>query len=130
MSNVNGGASGSEQPTSRFGEVARGGADMFRRAFTIAAREELNQVKQQSVQALAPAAQSTGMIVGGGVLVTLGATYLLQAVVHALATQMPRWLASLLTGVALALGGVSLLALGRRQLHEVELLPHDDAPKP
>lgn len=126
MTNGNGSTSHDEGSTSRFSGVARGGADMFRRAFSVAAQEEINQVRQEAVGRLTPAAQSSGMILGGGILAACGGVYLLQAVVGLLATRMPRWLASLLTATALLLGGAVLLERGRSQLKEAATPSEDD----
>ena len=86
-------------------------------------RQELNLARQETIEKLTPAARSTGMILGGGVLAAFGGTYLLQAVVRALSTRMPLWLASLVSGVGLILGGILLMRRGGRQLKNIGVVP-------
>ncbi len=125
MSNSNYTAGESESSSGGLGAVAKGGADMFRRAFNVAAREELNQAREETMERLTPVARSTGMMVAGGALAAFGAIYIVQGIVRALSTFMPPWLASLLTGTLIALGGVALIETGRRQVKS----PDTDTPQ-
>ena len=86
-------------------------------------RQELNLARQETIEKLTPAARSTGMILGGGVLAAFGGAYLLQAVVRALSTRMPLWLAWLMSGVGLILGGILLMRRGGRQLKNIGVVP-------
>ena len=120
METTNPSGTPNETPSSRFSGVAKGGADLFRRAFSVAAQEEMNQIsenlREETVERITPVARSTGMMFAGGAIAAYGTIYIVQGIVRALSTRMPAWLASLLTGVAIALGGVALLESGRRQL--------------
>ena len=86
-------------------------------------RQELHLARQESKEKVAPAVASAGMLLGGGVLSAWGAGYLMQALVRALATRMPAWAASLLTGGVLALGGAALAGWGGRRLRTLDLVP-------
>jgi len=86
-------------------------------------RQEARLARQETIEKLTPAARSTGMVVGGGLLATLGSTYLLQAVVRLLETFMPRWLASLVSGAGMTAGGLALMQRGGRELQEMSLVP-------
>lgn len=114
----------------RLGGAAREGADLIRRALGVAAREEVSQAREEAIERLTPVARSGAMMVGGGFLAACGAAYLLQAAVSALSTRMPRWVALLLTGAALTLGGAALLECGRRQLKDSEMLTHEEEQQP
>jgi hypothetical protein len=107
--------------------MARGGADLLRRAMAITAREELDQARAETVERLAPVARSTGMMAAGGVLAAYGAVYVVQGIVRALSTRMPPWLAYVLTGAAIALGGAALLESGRRQVTSPDATSGNDA---
>ena len=86
--------------------------------------QEIQLARQESKEKLAPAARSTGMILGGGLLSVYGVGYLVQSVVRALATRMPAWLASLLLGGVLTGGGLLLAGLGGRNLRNLDIVPH------
>lgn len=104
------------QPVTQLIGVARDSAHLV--------RQELNLARQETIEKLTPAARSTGLMLGGGVLAAWGVSYLLQAAVRALSTRMPPWLASLVFGGFLTAGGIALLGLGRRQLASLSLVPH------
>lgn len=120
MENTNQSGTPNEAPSSRLGGVAKGSADLFRRAFSVAAQQEMNQIgenlREETVERITPMARSTAMMLAGGSIAAYGTIYIVQGIVRALSTRMPAWLASLLTGVVIALGGVALLESGRRQL--------------
>ncbi len=120
METTNQSGTPNETPSSRLGGVAKGSADMFRRAFSVAAQQEMNQIgenlREETVERITPMARSTAMMLAGGTIAAYGTIYIVQGIVRALSTRMPAWLASLLTGVVIALGGVALLESGRRQL--------------
>lgn len=63
------------------------------------------------------------MILGGGIVTVFGTAYLLQAVVRVLSTRMPPWLASLVSGGALTLGGIAFAMRGGQQLRRLDLVP-------
>ena len=69
-------------------------------------------------------------MVGAGVLAAFGATYLLQAIVQLLSTRMPRWLASLLTGVSLLLAAGVLVQQGRQKFKDDVVPDGDDQASP
>ena len=95
--------------------IAQDGAELI--------RLELRLARQETVEKLTPAAQGGGMIATGGLLATFGSRYLVEALVRALATRMPRWLASLLVGTGLTAGGLSLARRGGRELQDIDLVP-------
>ncbi len=86
-------------------------------------RQELSLARQETIEKLTPAVRSAGMIVGGGVMAALGGAYLLQAVVRALSTRMPPWLASLVFGMGFTVGGILLMRRGGRQLKNIGVVP-------
>lgn len=128
MSNVNDMGSGTGGQSSRFSGVAKEGADMIRRVFSVAAREELESVREETMAKVAPTAQSVGFLAAGGVLAAYGATYVLHGVYQGLATWMPRWLASLLTGVMLLAGAGVLVQRGRQQLKPSDTAAEETSP--
>ena len=95
--------------------IAQDGAELV--------RLELRLARQETVEKLRPAAQGGGMIATGGLLATFGSRYLVEAVVQALATRMPRWLASLLVGTGLTTGGLALARRGGREVQDIDLVP-------
>ena len=107
----------------------RGDGGSLRQLFAVAQdgvellRQELRLARQETVEKLAPAGQAGGMLLAGGLLAAFGSRYLGDAVVRALATRMPHWLASLLFGAGLAAGGVVLLRRGGRAIANVDLVP-------
>ncbi|MDP9383398.1 MAG: phage holin family protein [Chloroflexota bacterium] len=110
-SNLFGGANQVQQLAS----LARDGSRLL--------RQELALARQETIEKLPPAARSLAMIAGGGVIAVYGSAYLLQTIVRLLSTRMPPWLASLLTGGALTLGGIVLAGRGSRQLSELNIIP-------
>ena len=95
--------------------IAQDGAELV--------RLELRLARQETIEKLTPAAQGGGMIATGGLLATFGSRYLVEALVQALATRMPRWLASLLVGTGLTAGGLTLARRGGRELQHIDLVP-------
>ena len=132
MDDTDQGAVPNESSASRFAGVAQGGASFFRRAFSVAAQEEMSQIREgireETVDRLTPMARSTGMMFAGGTLVAYGTIYIVHGIVRALSTRMPVWLASLLTGTVIALGGIALLESGRRQLGGSDSSPREEDP--
>jgi hypothetical protein len=86
-------------------------------------KQEVDLARQETVEKLTPAAQSTGIVVGGGLLAAIGSTYLADAIVRLLATFMPHWLASLLFGAGLTAGGVALIQRGTNDFKNLSLIP-------
>ena len=95
--------------------VARDGLELF--------QQELSLARQETIENVTLAARSTGMIAGGGVMAAFGGAYLLQAGVRALSTRMPLWLASLVSGTGLTVGGILLMRRGGRQLKNIAVVP-------
>jgi len=86
-------------------------------------QQEWSLARQETIEKVRPAAISTGLIAGGGLMAAVGSTYIMQALVQMLATRMPAWLASLLSGLGFTLGGVALIRNGSRQLQELDVIP-------
>jgi hypothetical protein len=86
-------------------------------------QQELQLARQETVEKLKPVLTSTGLIAAGGIMAAVGSTYLMQAVVHLLATRMPHWVASLLAGVGFTVGGIVLVQTGSRQIKELDVVP-------
>jgi len=86
-------------------------------------QQELHLARQETIEKLKPVASSTGLIAGGGLMAAVGSTYLMQSIVQLLATRMPLWLASLLSGLGFTLGGIALVQTGSRQLKELDVVP-------
>ena len=86
-------------------------------------QQELRLARQETIEKLTPAAQSTGMIVAGGLLAVVGSTYVNDAIVRLLATRMPHWLASLSYGTGLIVGGVALVQRGTNDFKHLSLVP-------
>jgi hypothetical protein len=86
-------------------------------------QQELKLARQETVEKLRPAAVSTGLIAGGGLMTAVGGAYVLNSAVQMLSTVMPRWLASLLSGLGFTIGGMALMRIGTRQLKELDVAP-------
>lgn len=86
-------------------------------------RQELLLARQETLEKMTPAVRSVAMIIGGGIVTVYGTAYLLQAVVRVLSTRMPSWLASLISGSALTLGGIAFILRGGQQLRQLDLVP-------
>ena len=115
MNNTGTPARENQHRVTQLSAIAQDGADLI--------RLELRLARQETVEKLAPVAQGGGMVATGGLLATFGSRYLVEAVVQALATRMPRWLASLLVGTGLTAGGLSLARRGGRELQGIDLVP-------
>jgi hypothetical protein len=85
------------------------------------ARLEAQLARQETVEKVTAAAQSGGMMIGGGLLATIGSIYLLNAVTHVLALVVPRWLASLIVGTCLVAGGIAMVQRGTRDLRTLDV---------
>jgi hypothetical protein len=86
-------------------------------------QQELHLARQETVEKLKPVLDSTGLIAGGGIMAAVGSTYLMQSAVQLLATRMPLWLASLLSGLGFTLGGIALVRTGSSRLKALEVVP-------
>lgn len=95
--------------------VTRDGVFLLQQEFHLARRETIEKIK--------PVLGYTGMIAGGGIMAAVGSTYLMQAIVQLLATRMPLWLSSLLSGLGFTLGGVALVQAGISQLKALDVVP-------
>ncbi|GAC1564824.1 MAG: hypothetical protein NVS2B7_38900 [Herpetosiphon sp.] len=87
-------------------------------------KQELRLARQETIEKITPAAQSAGLVVGGGLLMMVGGSYIMQGLVRALATVMPHWLASLLSGAGMTFGGLAMILRGNNNLKHVDLVPH------
>jgi len=86
-------------------------------------QQEYALARQETIETITPAVRSLALLVGGSLLLILGGVYVLQSVVRLLATRIPSWLASLLSGAAFAAGGAVLMGLGQRQLQQLSFIP-------
>lgn len=86
-------------------------------------QQEWSLARQETIEKVKPAALSTGLIAGGGLMAAIGSTYIMQSLVQLLATWMPQWLASLLAGLGFTLGGLALIGTGSRQLKDLDIIP-------
>jgi len=86
-------------------------------------QQEVELARQETLEKLTPAAQSTGLVVGGGLLAAIGSTYLADAIVRLLATFMPHWLASFLFGAGLTAGGIAMIQRGTSEFKSLSLIP-------
>ncbi len=101
--------------TTELGDVANDAWHLVQQEYALA--------RQETIEKITPAVRSLAMLVGGSLLVLLGGVYLLQSVVRLLATRIPSWLASLLSGAAFAAGGAVLMGLGQRQWQQLSFMP-------
>ena len=97
------------------GDVAKDALHLVKQEYALA--------RQETIEKMTPAVRALAMLGGGSVLLLIGGVSLLQSVVRILATRIPSWLASLLSGVAFALGGAVLMGLGQRQLQQLSFIP-------
>jgi hypothetical protein len=86
-------------------------------------QQEYALARQETIETITPAVRSLALLVGGSLLLILGGVSLLQFVVRLLATRIPSWLASLLSGAAFAAGGAVLMGLGQRQRQQLSFIP-------
>lgn len=86
-------------------------------------QQELRLARQETIEKLTPAAVSGGLVLAGGLLAATGSTYISDAIVRLLATRMPHWLASLIFGAAMSLGGVALIQRGTTDFKSLSLVP-------
>ena len=115
MTSSNGGTASEEGTIAQLTGIAQDALELI--------RQEARLARQETIEKLTPAARATGMVVGGGVMATLGGSYLLQAAIRLLETIMPRWLASLVGGAGLTAGGVALMRRGGREIQDLSLVP-------
>ena len=115
MSNNDGAASGDRHLITQLSTIAQDGVQL--------ARLELQLARQETMEKLAPAAQGGGMIVAGGLLAMFGSRFLAEAMFQALASRVPQWLASLLVGMGLTAGGVTLARRAGREIRDIDLVP-------
>ena len=94
------------------GDVAKDAWHLIQQEYALARQETIT-----------PAVRSLALLVGGSLLLLLGGVYVLQFVVRLLATRIPSWLASLLSGAAFAAGGAVLMGLGQRQRQQLSFIP-------
>ena len=92
--------------TTDLGDVAKDALHIVQQEYALA--------RQETIEKITPAVRSLALLVGGSLLVLLGGVYLLQSVVRLLATQIPAWRASLVSGAAFAAGGAVLMHLAQR----------------
>jgi len=86
-------------------------------------REEVALAKAELTQTATQAGKDIGVLVIGGAVAYAGLLALLAAVILALATVLPAWLAALIVGLVVAGGGALLLQRGRAALAHLDLAP-------
>ncbi len=101
--------------TTELGDVANDAWHLVQQEYALA--------RQETIEKITPVVRSLALLGGGSLLVLLGGVYLLQSVVRLLATRIPSWLASLLSGAAFAAGGAVLMGLGQRQWQQLSFMP-------
>ena len=87
-------------------------------------REEVALAKAELTQTATQAGKDIGVLVIGGAVAYAGLLALLAAVILALATVLPAWLAALIVGLVVAGVGALLLQRGRAALAHTDLAPH------
>ena len=86
-------------------------------------REEVALAKAELTQTATQAGKDIGVLVIGGAVAYAGFLALLAAVILALATVLPAWLAALIVGLVVAGGGALLLQRGWTALAHTDLAP-------
>ncbi len=86
-------------------------------------REEVALAKAELTQTATQAGKDIGVLVIGGAVAYAGLLALLAAVILALATVLPAWLAALIVGLVVAGVGALLLQRGRAALAHTDLAP-------
>lgn len=115
MTTSNGDAPTDGHPLTQFAALAQDGLELL--------RQELDLAQQETIEKLTPVVQSGGLVVAGGILAVVGSRYVTDALVRALATRMPHWLASLIFGTGLTAGGVLLMRRGSSAIKTIDLVP-------
>lgn len=87
-------------------------------------RQELRLAQAEATQKLQKAQTRLVTIIAGLLLGFCALLILLQAIVAALATVMPAWLASVLVGSALAIAATIVIKQGQAHLNAEELVPN------
>lgn len=113
QSTNNGSADGN--PLKQFTAFAQDGLELV--------QQEIHLARQETIEKLTPAVQGGGMVLAGGLLSVIGSSYLADAIVHLLATWMPRWLASFVFGTGLTAGGLVLMRRGSSDIKNLDLVP-------
>jgi hypothetical protein len=83
---------------------------------TALVRAEVALAKAEIEQSIREKIAGTGLVVGAGALVWLGAQGLLIAIALALALVLPAWAAALIVSGVLLLAGAAFALLGKRRL--------------
>jgi uncharacterized membrane protein len=86
-------------------------------------REEVTLAKAELTQTATQAGKNIAMLVIGGAVAYAGLLALLAAVILALVTVLPAWLAALIVGLVVAGVGALLLQRGRAALAHTDLAP-------
>lgn len=102
-------------PLQQFTALAQDGLELV--------QQEIQLARQETIEKLTPAVQGGGLVLAGGLLSMIGSSYLADAIVHLLATRMPRWLASFVFGTGLTAGGLVLMRRGSNDIKHLDLVP-------
>lgn len=88
-------------------------------------RKEAELFRAETAQKLSHA-QRQGIVLGaGGLLAFVGLLALTAALILLLALAMPAWVSALLVGVALVIGGVVAMVVGKNRLQRESLAPQE-----
>jgi hypothetical protein len=101
-------------------------SDLWRESATLI-REEAALAKAELSEKVASAGTGFASLAVGGAIVFAGFVLLLFAAVAALALALPEehasWLAPLIVGIAVAIGGALIVSIGVRKLRAANLVP-------
>ena len=86
-------------------------------------KDEIALAKAEAGQKVSQAKSGAISLAIGGALLLLGAIYLIQAIIYALALVMPGWLAALIVGGVIAIIGFVMLKSGQKKLEADKLKP-------
>ena len=86
-------------------------------------RQELQLAQAETSEKVSQAQNGAIAVVIGLLLAFCALLILLQAVVVALAAEMPPWLASVIVGVVVAVLGLTFIMVGKRKLRPSSLMP-------
>jgi len=86
-------------------------------------RDELALARSETGEKMTQALTALMSILGGALLALAALIILMQAVVQVLSNHMPDWLASLITGGLVAIGGAIMVYGGQKALSASQLMP-------
>ena len=124
LRDVGSGAGSSQQEPRSIGELLRDLANDTTRLV----RDEIALARTEATDKAKQAGVAVGMMAAGAVLAIPALIFLLQTVVEALdAAGLPRWAATLIVGLVLAIGAFVLVKIGQGKLSASSLTPERTA---